>query len=98
MTAALVFLLFFTALHLLGLALVTNYRGFAQHVLDTYLNPVHFTPYELRRLRRSSIEHPEFHLYTHAQARLRNLRIMGALHATLGLVGVVGITVSVVRG
>ncbi|MFC8536890.1 hypothetical protein ACFUJY_23630 [Streptomyces sp. NPDC057249] len=96
---AVMFLLAFAALHLLGLALATNHRGFARYVRDTWLNPVHFTPRELRRIRRrNGIEHPAFHHYVHAQDRLRNLRIMGALHAALGLAGVVGVAVSVVRG
>ncbi|TRV77507.1 hypothetical protein FKN01_15545 [Streptomyces sp. 130] len=98
---AVMFLLAFAALHLLGLALATNHRGFAQYVRDTWLNPVHFTPRELRRIRRirrrNGIEHPAFHHYVQAQDRFRNLRIMGALHAALGLAGVVGIAVSVVR-
>ncbi|WP_405937077.1 hypothetical protein OG338_10625 [Streptomyces sp. NBC_00726] len=95
---AVIFLLAFAALHLLGLALATNHRGFARYVRDTYLNPAHFTPRDLRRhQRRRGIEHPGLHFHTHARDELRNLRIMGALHAALGLVGSVGIVVSVIR-
>ncbi|MEV6162281.1 hypothetical protein AB0L71_10180 [Streptomyces sp. NPDC052052] len=86
--------LFLGTFFLNGLALATNYRGYAAYILNTHMNPAFFTSRHLRRLRRHGKEQPMLEFHTDTPYRLRNLRIMGGLHAAFGFSGLVAIAVT----